>query len=454
MDGTLASRTSVTVTPLTHKEKSVESMAGQHDILDRRTLLKLLATAGVSATVVSSGTTPFGVSSPTYALGVQQTGIDAFEINVSDDELEDLARRLATPRWPPDAPGAAWAYGTNRAYLEELVTYWRDHFDWRARETELNAFDHYTTTIEGQLIHFVHCKGNETASLPLVMTHGWPGTIWEMLPSVKALSDPERHGGEAVDSFDVVVPSIPGFGFSGEPSEGTDVARTAELWVALMEKLGYRRFGAYGSDWGAGVTRELGARFPDRLIGIHTPGTPRRAQRAPETDEEREYVARTNLWAVEETGYQRIQGTKPQTLAYGLTDSPVGLAAWITEKLRAWSDCGGDVESRFSKDQILTLVSLYWHTRTIGTSMRYYHANGLGNSRGRSAIGPITVPQGYAEFKGIPARSQPPRSFFDERPRNVTHWSEYNSGGHFPAIEEPELLVGDLRAFFRVLRSP
>ena len=335
-----------------------------------------------------------------------------------------------------------------------MVTYWRDHFDWRAREAELNSFNHYTTTIEGQLLHFVHHEGSGASSLPLVMTHGWPGTIWEMLPSVKALSDPEQHGGEAVDSFDVVVPSIPGFGFSGEPAEGTDVARTAELWVALMEKLGYRRFGAYGSDWGARVTRQLGARFPDRLIGVHTPGTPRRAPRAPETDAEREYVARAELWSVEETGYQRIQGTKPQTLAYGLTDSPVGLAGWITEKLRAWSDCGGDVESRFSKDQILTLVSIYWHTRTIGTSMRYYHANGLGNSRGRRAPGPITVPQGYAEFPGTPARSRPPRSFFDERPPNVTHWSTYDSGGHFPAIEEPALLVGDLRTFFRPLRSP
>ena len=239
-----------------------------------------------------------------------------------------------------------------------------------------------------------------------------------------------------------MVPSIPGFGFSGEPAEGTDVARTAELWVALMDQLGYPRFGAYGSDWGAAVTRELGARFPDRLIGIHTPGAPPRQQREPETDDEREYLARSELWSIDETGYQRIQGTKPQTLAYGLTDSPVGLAAWITEKLRSWSDCDGDVESRFSKDQILTLVSIYWHTRTIGTSVRYYHANGLGNSRPRTrARGPVRVPQGYAEFVGIPARSRPPRSFLDAPPANVTHWSVFESGGHFPAIEEPEALV-------------
>ena len=429
-------------------------MTEQHGKIDRRALLKLMGAAGASATGMSTGVS-WGTPSAAQASGVAQTGIDSFEIQVGGDELEDLGRRLATTRWPGRAPGEAWAYGTDRAYLEELVSYWRDHFDWRVHEAELNSFNHYTTTIEGQPLHFVHHEGRGASRLPLLMTHGWPGTIWEMLPSVRRLSDPEAHGGEAVDSFDVVVPSIPGFGFSGEPAEGTDVVRTADLWVALMEKLGYRRFGAYGSDWGAFVTRELGARFPDRLVGVHTPGSPpRRAQRDPETDEEREYAARVGLWSIEETGYQRIQGTKPQTLAYGLTDSPVGLAAWITEKLRAWSDCGGDVESRFNKDQILTLVSIYWHTRTIGTSVRYYHANGLGNSRNFWTLpGPIRVPQGYAEFPGIPARSRPPRSLFDEEPPNVAHWSVYDSGGHFPAIEEPELLVQDLRTFFRPLRS-
>ena len=215
------------------------------------------------------------------------------------------------------------------------------------------------------------------------MTHGWPGTIWEMLPSVRALSDPAAHGGDAADSFHVVVPSIPGFGFSGEPTEGTDMTKTAELWAVLMERLGYQRFGAYGSDWGAGVTRELGARYPERVVGIHMPGSRPRQQREPKTDEERDYLDRVERWSVDETGYQRIQGTKPQTLAYGLTDSPVGLAAWITEKLQSWSDCDGDVENRFSKDQILTLLSIYWHTKTIGTSVRYYHANGLGSSRMR-----------------------------------------------------------------------
>ena len=421
--------------------------------IDRRSLLKVMGTAGASAVLMSAGRLPGLVLPEVRASALMQADTDPYEIHVSDSAIEDLQRRLAAVRWPRDTPGEAWAYGTDRAYLEELVAYWRDEYDWRRHEAELNTFDHFTTTIEGQLIHFVHEKGRGPSPLPLVVTHGWPGTIWEMLPSVRALSDPAAHGGAAADAFDVVLPSIPGFGFSGEPTEGTDVARTAELWVSLMGRLGYQRFGAYGSDWGAGVTRQLGAGYPDRLVGVHTAGSPGRRQREPETDDEREYLTRAAAWSVDETGYQRIQGTKPQTLAYGLSDSPVGLAAWITEKLRSWSDSNGDVETRFTKDQILTLVSIYWYTNTIGTSVRYYHANGLGSSRRRTgARGPVQVPQGYAEFVRNPFRTNVPRSFVAEQPENVTHWSVFETGGHFPAIEEPELLVPDLREFFRPLR--
>lgn len=424
-------------------------MVKQDGPIDRRTLLKV---AGVAATGLLTGKV-LGTSAPASILAAAQAGIDPFEFHVDDSDLEDLSRRLSAARWPGDAPGDAWSYGTDRTYLRELIAYWRDHYEWRTHETALNAFDHYTTTVEGQPIHFIHQRGRGPSPLPLVLTHGWPGTIWEMLPSVRALVDPASHGGEAVDAFDVVVPSIPGFGFSGEPIEGTDAARTAELWIALMKQLGYQRFGAYGSDWGSLVTRHLGARFADQLVGIITPGTPPRAQRDPRTDEERAYVEATARWAVDETGYQRIQGTKPQTLAYGLTDSPVGLAAWITEKLRSWSDCNGDVESRFTKDQILTLVSIYWHTRTIGTSVRYYHANGLGDPRTRRAIGPSRVPQGFADFLGIASRSRLPQTYVDNVPDHVTLWSVHDRGGHFPAIEEPELLVQDLRTFFRPLRA-
>lgn len=415
-------------------------MKTEAETIDRRSLIKI-----VMATVVWPVLAPMSSRA--------QNGVDPFEFHVSDGELADLRRRLSNVRWPEDTPGAAWAYGTDRAFLEQLVAYWRDEYDWREHEAALNAFNHYTTTIDGQLIHFIREPGRGPAPMPLMLSHGWPGTIWEMLPSIRALSDPAAHGGDASDAFDVVVPSIPGFGFSGEPIEGTDAARTAELWVALMERLGYEQFGAYGSDWGALITRQLGSEFPDRLVGVVTPGSPPRAQREPQTDEERAYLDSVERWSVDETGYQRIQGTKPQTLAYGLTDSPVGLAAWITEKLRSWSDCGGDVETRFTKDQMLTLISIYWHTRTIGTSTRYYHANGLGDPRRRRPNAPIDIPQGLLDFPGIASRERLPRSFVGDVPDNVTLWSRHETGGHFPAIEEPELLVGDLRAFFRPLRQ-
>ena len=431
-------------------------MAEPHGMIDRRTLLKLLGATGASASAAGGALLGGGMAatpSAHAAAAAVQDEIDNFQLRVSDAELEDLQRRLENIRWPPDSPGEPWSYGTDRAYLQELLEHWRDRYNWRAHESQLNSFNHYTTTIDGQLIHFIQERGRGPEPLPLVMSHGWPGTFWEMLPSVRQLANPALFGGEAQDAFSVVVPSIPGFGFSGEPLEGTNVSRTADLWVKLMDRLGYERFGAYGSDWGAGITRVLGARYPDRLVGVHTPGSPPRAQRDPETDEERAFLEAAALWSVEETGYQRIQGTKPQTLAFGLTDSPAGVAAWITEKLRSWSDCDGDIENRFSKDQILTLVSIYWHSRSIGTSVRYYHANGLGSSRPRPAPEPVRVPQGFASFPGITGRLKMPRSYVDEWPENVTHWTDYDTGGHFPATEEPDLLVDDLREFFRPLRS-
>lgn len=421
--------------------------------IDRRSLLKAMGAAGTAAGLAATGRLPGLVPPQVRASGVTQSDIEPYEIRVSDAAIEDLQRRLRTVRWPADTPGDAWAYGTDRAYLQELVAYWRDEYDWRRHEAELNTFDHFRTTIDGQRIHFVHQQGRGPSRLPLVGTHGWPGSMWEMLPSVRALTDPAAHGGVAADAFDVVVPSIPGFGFSGEPAEGTDMGRTAELWAALMARLGYQRYGAYGNDWGAGVTRQLGARFPDRLVGVYWTGSPGPQDREPETDAEREYQARAAAFAVDETGYQRIQQTRPQTLAYGLTDSPVGLAAWLTEKLRAWSDSHGDVETRFTKDQILTLVSMFWYTNSIGTSVRYYHANAQDSSLNRTvAAGPVRVPGGMAEFVRDPFRGNIPRSYVADPPEHVTHWSVFDTGGHFATIEEPELLVQDLRAFFRPLR--
>lgn len=414
----------------------------------RRNVLKLIGVAGA-----------WSALGPTLG-GAAQADVGPFRVHVSDEELADLRKRLSNLRWPPDATGTPWSMGTDRAYLRQLMAYWHDTYDWRAHEAALNAFDHYTTIIEGQKIHFIHQKSRHASAMPLVMTHGYPGTIWEMLPSVSALVDPTAHRGTTADGFHVVVPSLPGFGFSGEPLEGSSPDRIVELWIALMDKLGYGRFGAYGSDWGAGITTQLGTRFPDRLVGTATPGAPPRTAREPRTAEERAYAESVARFTAEETGYQHIQGTKPQSLAYGLTDSPVGVAAWVVEKLRAWSDCQGDVERRFSKDQILTLVSIYWHTRTIGTAMRIYYSTGRWRTSppGRPAQPPPpargrSVPQGYFDFLGIPARARPPRSLVDKVPENVTLWSNHETGGHFPAIEEPRLLVDDLRTFFRPLRS-
>ena len=418
-------------------------------MIDRRRVLKVMGAAGASAALGGAGRLP-GIGEARASGPAQDQDPDRFEIKVSDAEIEDLRRRLSAVRWPPDTPGQPWDYGTDRAYLEELVAYWRDEYDWRRHEAGLNRFNRFTTTVAGRVIHFVHEKGRGPAPLPLLVTHGWPGTSWEMLPIVPGLSNPTAHGGDAADAFDVVAPDIPGFGFSGEQAEGTDMARTAELWVALMDRLGYQRFGAYGSDIGAGVTRHLSARVPDRLIGVYTAGSPGRLQREPETAAERDYLAQAEAWRTRETGYQSIQGTKPQILAYGLTDSPVGLAAWLTEKLRAWSDSNGDVESRFTKDQMLTLISIYWFTKTIGTSVRHYRSIRL-SSGGFGAV-PAQVPQGYAEFVQDPWRGNMPRSYAAEPAENVTRWSVFDSGGHFPAIEEPDLIVQELREFFRPLR--
>ena len=285
------------------------------------------------------------------------------------------------------------------------------------------------------------------------MTHGWPGTFFEMLPAIEALADPARHGGDPADAFDVIVPSIPGYGFSEIPEvPGYNERRTAELWAELMQRLGYDRYGVYGSDWGVLITRRLAATHPERIVGMHLPGAPATERRAPETDAERAYLDSMKTWQLEETGYQRIQGTKPQTLAYGLTDSPAGLAGWLLEKWNSWGDTNGDIESRFTKDQLATHISIYWFTGTILSSTRYYreHFNLL-SGQGGPKIGKIDVPCGVAQFKGIRGMARMPRSLV-AKDCDLRRWTEFDTGGHFPALEVPELLVPELRAFFRPLR--
>jgi microsomal epoxide hydrolase len=376
-----------------------------------------------------------------------------FTIRVPDEVLQDLRERLDRVRWPDEAPDGGWRYGTDLAYMKELVTYWRDRYDWRAHEAQLNRLPQFTVPLDGIDLHFVHARGAGPRPVPLLLSHGWPGSVWEFHRLIPLLTDPAAHGGDPADAFTVVAPSLPGYGFSFRPNQPRlDIPDIADVFARLMtEVLGYPRFAAQGGDWGAFVTARLGYAYPDRLVGIHLNLLTLRRDPATVTDpspEERAYLQELKRWLSEETGYQWIQGTRPQTLAYGLTDSPAGLAAWIVEKLRAWSDCGGDLERRFSKDVILTNVMLYWVTGAINSSFWPYYGR-------RHAPWPIPegqripVPTAYASFPREILHQ--PRAWA-ERAYNLVRWTEMPAGGHFAALEEPEALAADIRAFFRALR--
>lgn len=381
--------------------------------------------------------------------------VEPFKIEVSDSDLDDLRARLERTRWPDELPGTGWDYGSNLDYIKELVDYWRTKFDWRAQEQLINSFSHFKTDVDGLGIHFIHEKGKGPNPMPLVVTHGWPGTFFEMHKIISLLSDPASHGGDPEDAFDIVVPSMPGYGFSDHPAErGLDVFYVGELWAKLMSNnLGYQRFGAQGGDWGASVTAKLGFSHPDKIIGIHstsvTRPTPYLGPGTRELSEaEKSTIQHRTDWQESEGGYAHIQGTKPQTLSYGLNDSPVGLAAWIVEKYRTWSDCGGNVESRFTKDELLTTVTIYWVTQSIGSSAKlYYETNRKPWNLKQGER--IEVPCGIASFPGentVPLREWAERSY------NIQHWTDMPSGGHFAALEEPVNLVEDIRKFFRPLR--
>jgi len=376
-----------------------------------------------------------------------------FSIHVPDEVLADLRARLTRVRWPDEAPGSGWTHGASLAYVKELVAYWLERYDWRAHEARLNRWKQFTVELGGIDLHFVHEPGVGPNPLPLVLSHGWPGSIVEFERLIPMLTDPARFGGDASDAFTVVAPSLPGYAFSFKPGQPRlGVVEIADLFAALMtDVLGYRRFVAQGGDWGAFITSCLGAAYPDRLAGIHVNLLAVRRDIAPPatpTDDEKRYLDQLAYWLREETGYLQIQGTKPQSLAYGLTDSPAGLAAWIVEKFRTWSDCGGDVERRFSKDVLLTNVMLYWVTGAIGSSFWPYYARA--HSRWPvSETRPVKVPTAYALFpKEI---LHPPRAWA-ERVYDIRRWTVMPAGGHFAALEEPELLAADVRAFFRDLR--
>jgi pimeloyl-ACP methyl ester carboxylesterase len=377
-----------------------------------------------------------------------------FTVHVPDDVLADLRDRLTRVRWPDQVPGAGWQFGTDPIYLRELIDYWRDGFDWRAQEAKLNSFRQFTVPIGGLDLHFSHQPGIGPSPLPLLVSHGWPGSVWEFHKIIPLLTDPARFGGDPADAFTVVAPSLPCYGFSFQANQPRlSRVEMVDAFATLMTGvLGYDRFGAQGGDIGASVTARLAEAYPDRLAGIHlnTVGFIRSVDPPPNpTPEEAEYRRDQQAWQTEEAGYQWIQGTKPQTLAYGLTDSPVGLAAWIVEKFRSWSDCGGDVERRFDKDELLTNVTIYWATGAINSSFWPYYSIRHGDW-GPTAQTRIEVPTGFAAFPR--EISRPPRSIV-ERTFNIQRWTPMPAGGHFAALEEPAALAADIRAFFRPLRS-
>ncbi|MCS7483311.1 epoxide hydrolase family protein [Umezawaea endophytica] len=365
---------------------------------------------------------------------------------VTDAELDELRSRLARTRWPTRWPMNGWDAGTDPGELERLVTRWASDYDWRAHETAINALPHHFADIAGTPVHYLRFDGERPDSLPIVLTNGWPSTVLELVGLARRLATPSEHGGSAEDSFTVVVPSLPGFGFS--PQRPSLMDQTHDLWHRLMrEELGFTRYGAHGGDLGAGITSRLAEAHPEALVGIHLMAVagPPTHDPASLTAEERAHLDSVADWSAREGAYQHQQSTRPLTLGYGLADSPAGLLAWMVEKYRAWSDCGGDLSSRFSDDFLLTQASLYWFTNTVSTSFRPYYEYGERLTR---RVERVDVPTAVALFPADLA--QPPRSWA-ERTYNVTRYTKMPRGGHFAAHEEPELLAHDLTEFFRSL---
>lgn len=380
-----------------------------------------------------------------------------FEILVSDQNLEDLRLRLQRSRLPDQLNNISWEYGTDIDYMREVLEYWQNEFDWREQERQLNQFDQFTTNIDGLDMHFIHQRSNNPDAIPLMIVHGWPGSISEFMKIIGPLTEPSAHGGDIGDSFHIIAPSLPGFGFSEAPSEtGYSPEKIALVLADLMERIGYERYALAGGDWGAIINRHLANHYPERLIGMHSnmilAGPPAdEEQRENVSDAENQARRTRQAYMANEVAYQQIQGTKPQTLGYGLSDSPIGLAAWIIEKFHGWSDmpqgADGYLDNYFSKDELLTNVSIYWFTNSITSSTRIYYENR--STPAQKAMEFINVPTGAAIF---PAELfLIPRSWA-EAAYDLRHWTVMTEGGHFAALEKPDLYLDDIREFFRSLR--
>ena len=420
--------------------------------MEKTTSAAAVAFAGSLALAMASGQAPRLSAQTPGRPAADAQAIVPFKIHLDEEVLRDLRQRLARTRFPDEVPGTGWDYGTDLAYLKELVAYWRDKYDWRAAERRLNELEQFTTTIDGLQIHFIHQRSKQPGAMPLAITHGWPGSIFEFTKVIGPLTDPERFGGRAGDAFHVVAISLPGFGFSGHPTDrGYSPERMAKIIATLMARLGYTRYGVQGGDWGGIISRLVALNDASHVAGLHLnfciggapPGGDPNAGVPPS---ELERMQARNAYMENERAYQQIQATKPQTLGYGLNDSPAGLAAWIVEKFRAWCDCDGNVEKKFTKDELLTNITVYWVTQTITSANRYYYE---GRHTPSAAVRRVDVPTGCARFPR--ELNLPPRRWV-EALYNVRRWTDMPQGGHFAALEQPDLLVDDIRAFFRDLR--
>jgi len=392
------------------------------------------------------------IATPTSAQrGSSPEAIVPFKIQVPDAVLQDLKARLRNTRLPQEIPNTGWDYGTDLTYLRSLVAYWRDTFDWRAQERRLNELPQFKTTIDGIEIHFVHVKSKVPRAFPLAITHGWPGSFVEFTKVIGPLTDPVKYGGRAEDAFDVVAISLPGFGLSGQPQErGFGPEKMGTIIAKLMARLGYTRYGLQGGDWGGIISRLVAIDDAEHVAGLHlnfciAPGPSGPDANAGIPPAELQLMQERNAYMENERGYQQIQSTKPQTLGFALNDSPAGLAAWIVEKFHAWCDCDGDVEKSFTKNELLTNITLYWVTGTGPSSVRIYYENRVAPANPAK----VTVPTACAQFpKEI---SAPPRKSLEAR-YNLTRYTLMPHGGHFAALEQPDLLVADVREFFRTVR--
>jgi pimeloyl-ACP methyl ester carboxylesterase len=373
--------------------------------------------------------------------------VESFAVDVPDAVLDDLRSRLRATRWPDREPVDDWSQGAPLAWMQDVCRYWAEDYDWRERERALNRFSQFHTMLDGLDIHFIHVRSPEPDAMPLIITHGWPGSVVEFHKVIEPLTDPRAHGGDPADAFHVICPSLPGYGFSAKPTDtGWSTERIARAWAHLAARLGYERYGAQGGDWGAMVTTLIGSVDPEHCAGIHLNMPLGRPTGEPTTDAERTALERLAYYREWDSGYSKQQSTRPQTLGYGLVDSPAGQAAWILEKFWSWTDCDGHPEKILTRDELLDNVMLYWVTASGASSARLYW-----ESFRMGQLPQVEIPAGAASFPREILRM--PRTWVEGTYRDLRHWTDMPRGGHFAAFEQPQLYVEDVRAFFRLVRG-